>query len=306
VNLRIGTRGSALALAQATDVARRLEARGHTSVLEVITTVGDRDRDRSFSDLGTPGVFVREIETALLEGRVDLAVHSYKDLPAESPDNLIVAAVPERLDAADLLLVRLDAAEPGLPIPVRQGATVGTSSTRRQALLRASRPDLTIWPLRGNVPTRIQALREARYDAIILAAAGLSRLQRTGALEPFGPECGMACIRLDPRVFVPAPTQGAIAVQVHQAAEAVRQAVTLIHDPSGFTALRAERALLERAGAGCQVPFGAWCEAQGDRLRLLAVLGRDDGRLARGESCGDDPDLLADRVWHALQNGSLS
>ena len=157
--LRIGTRGSALARAQATDVARRLEAHGHSTETIIISTEGDRVTDRGFTEVGAFGIFVREIEAALLDGRVDVAVHSYKDLPSRSPDGLVIAAVPERVDVADVLLTRpiATAAERGM-LPLRDGAQVGTSAARRQALLRSLRPDLEIGMLRGNVPTRVRAL----------------------------------------------------------------------------------------------------------------------------------------------------
>ncbi len=177
MNLRLGTRGSALALVQAGRVARRLQELGHATVTTVISTAGDRAADRAFADVGAFGVFVRDLEGALLDGRIDLAVHSYKDLPSISPAALMVAAVPERADAADVLLVRREAlAEWGDGLPLRAGARVGTSAARRHALLRAIRPDLKIGLLRGNVPTRVAALTSGQFDAIVLAAAGLDRL----------------------------------------------------------------------------------------------------------------------------------
>lgn len=304
MNLRLGTRGSALALAQAADVVRRLEARGHTVRIEVISTTGDRVNDRAFSAVGAFGVFVREIETALLQGAVDVAVHSYKDLPSTSPDGLDIAAVPERLDPADLLLVRAEALALGGLLPVRAGATVGTSSARRYALLRAARPDLTIALLRGNVPTRLSALMAGRYDAIVLAAAGVARLERRAEIAPLHETPNLTAIRLDPAVFVPAPAQGAIAVQIRRDDDAVRRAVAAIDDPRVARALRAERAILARAEGGCQLPFGAWCEVEeggGDALRLRAVLGGEDGTIERAEGRGRDPDALADEVWQMLQ-----
>src|SRR5512135_1713129 len=179
MRLRIGTRESALARAQAGDVARRLQAAGHETETIVIATTGDRVVDRAFGQVGSFGVFVREIESALREGRVDLAVHSYKDLPSRSPEGLVIAAVPERLDPADVLLARPEVAEFGAAgIPLRQGTTVGTAAARRQALLAEARPDLAVGLLRGNVPTRVRALVDGRFGAIVLAAAGLARLER--------------------------------------------------------------------------------------------------------------------------------
>jgi len=179
VKLRIGTRGSALALAQSTDVAARLRSFGHEPELVIVSTAGDRVTDRAFTDVGSFGVFVRELASALLDGTIDAAVHSYKDVPSRMPAGLTIAAVPERLDAADVLLVRRDAIAPESGgIPLAHGARVGTSATRRRALLLDARPDLVPGLLRGNVPTRVRSLAEGRFDAIVLAAAGLERLAR--------------------------------------------------------------------------------------------------------------------------------
>lgn len=305
MKLRLGTRGSALARLQSADVARRLEAHGHDVETIIISTVGDRIADRGFSEVGTFGVFVREIETALLEGRVDLAVHSYKDLPSRGPDGLVVAAVPERLDAADVLLARRSAMDSGAgDIPLCQGASVGTAAARRRALLSSTRPDLTIKLLRGNVPTRVRALIDGRFDAIVLAAAGLERLQRVeGESAPLVPS-EIVRTRLDPWSFVPAPAQGAIAVQVWADAVAVRDAVARLDDPRTRRTLAAERALLRLAEAGCAQPFGAWCTqiGAGIGLTLIAVLGLEDGSVARVEVTGDDPEALAAVAWRQLGN----
>lgn len=304
MNLRIGTRGSALARVQTADVARALEAAGHTTTTEVIHTEGDRVTDRAFTEVGAFGVFVREIEAALLAGRVDLAVHSYKDLPSAEPADLVVAAVPERVDAADVLLARPEAAVPGGPIPLREGARVGTSSARRQALLKEMRPDLAVGLLRGNVPTRVRALVEGRFDAIVLAVAGLLRLERSNQGAPLVGG-GIVTTRLDPEVYVPAPAQGAIAVQVRRDDAAVRTAVAALDDPRTARALRAERALLGLAEAGCALPFGAWCRVeQGGALTLTSVLGQEGGALTRAKATGEDPEELAEEVWRSLSAGS--
>ena len=302
MNLRIGTRGSALARAQASDVAHRLQAAGHTTETVIITTIGDHATDRSFADVGAFGIFVREIEAALTAGRVDVAVHSYKDLPSESPAELVIAAVPERLDAADVLLAHPDVIVPGDgAIPLRRGTQVGTSAARRQAWLRALRPDLAIGMLRGNVPTRIRALAERRFDAIVLAAAGLARLDRAGGDAPDLLPPGIVCLRLDPEIFVPAPSQGAIALQVRRDDHEIRAAVAGLDDPTTARALAAERTALGLAEGGCTLPFGAWCSTATDgTLTLLAALGRDDGTVVRARSTGTVPELLAAAVWRAL------
>jgi len=303
MNLRIGTRGSALARAQAADVARRLEAAGHTTETVVISTVGDRVTDRRFTDVGAFGVFVREIETALLERHVDVAVHSYKDLPSASPEALVIGAVPERLDPADLLLAVPASADAGAPgLPLRPGVRVGTSAARRRALVRQARPDLELGLLRGNVPTRVQSLSEGRFDAIVLASAGLTRLARAAGVASVVP-AEVVCTRLDPRCFVPAPSQGAVAVQVRRDDADIREAVAMIDDLQTVRTLAAERELLRLAEAGCNRPFGAWCAVtDGGRLSLVAALGDDeDGPMRRAEALGDDPLALAGTVWAQLE-----
>ena len=206
MRIRIATRGSALARAQAMDVARRLAQLGHMPELVLVATAGDVNAERTFTDIGAFGIFVRELESALLDGRADVAVHSYKDLPSRSPESLVIAAVPERLDAADVLLVRAEAADVTAPVfPVRAHARVGTSAARRQALFAAARPDLAMGLLRGNVPTRVRALLDDRFDAIVLAAVraiddprtartlraerGLLELAEAGCSLPFGAWC---------------------------------------------------------------------------------------------------------------------
>jgi hydroxymethylbilane synthase len=302
VKLRIGTRGSALARAQAADVALRLASLGHETETVVISTAGDRQTDSTFADVGSFGIFVREIEAALLDGRVDVAVHSYKDLPSRSPAGLVIAAVPERMDAADLLLARPPAVDMSRgALPLRAGARVGTSAARRQALLRQLRADLEVAQLRGNVPTRIRALGEGRFDAIVLAAAGVARLERVmDAMSPLVP-ADVVRTRLDPETFVPAPAQGAIAVQVRADAPGVRDAVAAMDDPRTARALRAERSALALAEGGCTLPFGAWCREGADgALILVSVLGREDGTVARAEVTGDDPEAVAAESWREL------
>jgi len=291
-----------LARAQAAVVARLLAAAGHDTETVAIATRGDQVTDRAFTDVGAFGIFVREIEAALLDGRVDLAVHSYKDLPSRSPDVLVIAAVPERLDPADLLLVRREAVDvERAGLPLREGARVGTSATRRQAQIRSRRPDLDLGLLRGNVPTRVRALAEGRFDAIVLASAGVIRLERLDGSDRLVVPADVARTRLDPSEFVPAPAQGAIAVQVRADAADVLHAVRPIDDPRTTHALRAERAALALAEGGCTLPFGAWCRVgDDDALHLIAALGRDDGTMSRAEVAGRDPDTLAAEAWREL------
>jgi len=307
MKIRIGTRGSALALAQSFDVAARLRARGHESELVIISTAGDRVTDREFTDVGSFGVFVRELESALVAGTIDAAVHSYKDVPSRMPEGLMIAAVPERVDAADVLVMRRDAMiEPRGGLPLAPGAEVGTSATRRRALLLDARPDLVLGLLRGNVPTRVRAVTERRFDATVLAAAGLDRLARGSTGQRFTLDSTLVTVRLDPAVFVPAPSQGAIAVQVRENDLVVRAAVTPLDDRTTRRALQTERAALFLADGGCTLPFGAWCTVCRDgSLTLIAALGMDDGSVARTVATGTDPIAVAAAAWNELADGRV-
>ena len=276
--IRIGTRGSVLALWQAEHVKARVEALGHGVELRVITTTGDRLLDRRLESVGGKGAFLKEIEEAMLAREVDLAVHSLKDVPTVLPDGLSLCAVLERADPRDALVstgMRL------LELPA--GATVGTTSRRRQALVRALRPDLVLADLRGNVDTRIRRLREGAFDAILLAMAGLTRLGRADE----------ATEALDPREFVPAPGQGAIALECRDADTAVREAVlSLDHRPTA-RAVAAERAFLAALGGGCNVPLGAHAFTVDGRLDLVGFVAEDGGPgFVRGERHGEGPEDL--------------
>ncbi len=287
MTLRLGTRASLLATTQSRRVAAALEALGHPCELVTISTLGDRVTDRPFAQVGPPGVFVREIEQALLDGTIDLAVHSYKDLPTASPEGLVIAAVSERLDPADVLVVderSLVAGNPGeLPLPL--GARVGTSSSRRMALLRDLRPDLEMAPLRGNVPTRLAKCLADPLDAIVLAASGLERL---GAAADSHLE-GLHVQRLLPEVFVPAPSQGALAVQVGAESEALA-IVARLDRPQDRAAAEAERAVLRGLEGGCQTAIGAWLQWSGERCTLYGAMEHPEG-LKRSVATGTERDL---------------
>ncbi len=307
MKIRIGSRGSALALAQTNAVAGALRAAGHDVEVIIIQTAGDRDKSAKFADIGAPGVFVREIESALLGNDIDLAVHSYKDLPSRSPDGLVVAAIPERLDAADRLVARAEfvtrmpAGDETVAedLPLVDGAVVGTASERRRALLRSMRPDLQLESIRGNVPTRLEKLRQGSYQAIVLAGAGLRRLERDPDAPPLRLE-DFVSFRLDPAVFVPAPAQGAVAMQCREG-DAVAAALEPLHDPTAALPVRAERELLRLVDGGCSLPFGAWARATTDGgLELFAAL-EADGRVVRVRRQGADPGEIAARVWQALE-----
>ncbi len=265
MSLRIGTRGSALARVQAGDVARRLEALGQEVDTVILHTAGDRHGEKRFEEVGPPGVFVAEIERALEAGRIDLAVHSCKDLPSVSPDCLVLAAIPERVGAEDVLVSRAAAHDPSSQVlPISRGGRVGTASARRQSLVRDLRPDLEVVHLRGNVPTRIRRLRENNYGAILLAGAGLERLQGSTqeGESPLDLD-GLIVSRLDPEVFVPAPAQGAVALQARRDDADTVALLRRLDDPEEHRKVRAERELLRLVDGGCGVPFGACAPVTG-------------------------------------------
>ncbi|MFI5183355.1 MAG: hydroxymethylbilane synthase [Vicinamibacteria bacterium] len=281
--IRIGSRGSALALWQAEHVKGRLEALGHTALIQVITTTGDRLLDKRLESVGGKGAFLKEIEDALLAGDVDLAVHSLKDVPTVLPEGLALAAVLERADPRDALLSL--GGQPFMALPA--GAKVGTTSLRRQAQIRGLRPDLVVADLRGNVDTRIRRLREGVFDAILLAMAGLARLGRAAEVTEV----------LDTAMMLPAPGQGAIALECRASDEARTAAVSpLLHEPT-LRAVTAERALLSALQGGCNVPLGAHAQLEGGTLWLRAFVARPDGStLIRGEGRGEAAEELGQRV----------
>jgi hydroxymethylbilane synthase len=265
--IRIGTRGSDLALWQARHVAARLGAAGETCELVVLVTRGDRIDDVPLQSVEGKGFFTTEIEQALLEERIDLAVHSHKDLPSATTPGLVIAAVPARASGAERLLVRPEAHDAdGLFLPLVRGARVGTSAPRRGAQLTTLRADLELLPLRGNVPTRVERLRSGRYDAIVLAAAGLERLAL--ALD------GLVAVTLPAELFVPAPGQGALALQTRARDERLRAlCARVLGDPEAAATVAAERALLVALGGGCNLPLGVTLARHGAGWRAAAFLG---------------------------------
>lgn len=261
--LRIGTRRSTLARWQAERVRSLLAARGVRAELVPIATSGDEERTAAPKDVSAKALFTKELEEALLGGRIDLAVHSLKDLLIEQPPGLVLAVFPEREDPRDALVSAGGASLDELPA----GARVGTSSARRRAALATARPDLEVVPLRGNVPTRIRRVDEQAVDAAVLALAGLIRLGVAGRARP-----------LDPHVVLPAAGQGALAVQVRAADAIVHGAVAPLDDRAVRTAIAAERAALAGLETGCDVPVGALCRSDGANLVLEVAVYAVDGR----------------------------
>jgi hydroxymethylbilane synthase len=283
--LVIGSRGSQLALWQARWIAARLAERGHETRIEIIKTTGDKITDVPLAKVGTKGLFTKEIEEALLDGRVDLAVHSLKDLPTEVPAGLTIAAIPEREDPRDALV--------GAKLQdLGAGAKIGTSSLRRAAQLRAARPDLLIESVRGNVDTRVRKLDEALYSAIVLAAAGLTRLGWAHRIAEI----------LSPDVMCPAVGQGALAVETRESG-AAREICAGLDHAATRAAVTAERAVLAALGGGCQVPIGAHAVIESDSLLLKGVvIAPDGGRIVRktggGSVCDAGP--IGSRLGAAL------
>jgi hydroxymethylbilane synthase len=249
MNLRIGSRGSQLALWQANHIAGRLRGHGHTVEIEIIKTTGDRLQEVTFAQVGSKGMFTKEIEEALAEGRVDLAVHSLKDLPTELPSGFALAATPARVDPRDVFVSLKYANVAALPA----GSSVGTSSQRRRAQLKELRPDVEAVEFRGNVDTRLRKLSEGQVEAILLAAAGLDRLEKTEWVRQ----------RLEPKDFCPAAGQGSLGIETRLNDASTLAALAFLDDPRTRFAVTAERAALAALGGGCQVPIGIHCRPAG-------------------------------------------
>ncbi len=269
--LVLGTRGSELALRQANTVRSKLEAAGHRVELETISTRGDEATDTPISEIGDEAVFTKELDRALLDGRVDLAVHSLKDIPSSVPGGLTLAAIGEREDPLDALVGHpsFDGHLEDLP----DGATVATASLRRTAQLLTWRPDLNIVPVRGNVDTRLEKLRKDRpagesWTGMVLAVAGLVRLGLSVHIRD----------RIDPDIMVPAVGQGALGIACQEEQESLRALLrdVLHHEPTGAATV-AERAFLRKVGGGCQVPLGAWGRVEDETLVLDACIAALDG-----------------------------
>ena len=298
-HLTIATRESRLALWQAEHVKALLEQRGHQVSLLGMTTLGDQILDRTLSKVGGKGLFVKELEVALEEGRADLAVHSLKDVPMELPEGFSLACVMEREDPRDAFVSNHFATLASLP----QGGVVGTSSLRRMALLRALRPDLKIEPLRGNLDTRLRKLDEGRYDAIVLAAAGLKRL----GLEPRIRDT------FEPAAMLPAAGQGALGIEVRSERQDVIDALAPLAHHTSWLAVAAERAVSRAMGGSCSMPLAAFATLGAEGLTIDAAWGDPEGVLALVcvRACGPVSDLasaaaLGQRVAADLRAGVLA
>jgi hydroxymethylbilane synthase len=288
--LVVGTRGSALARAQTEEaIAPLRRARPDLSIeLKVVQTKGDREQQEPLSVIGGTGVFVKEIERQLLQGQIDIAVHSLKDVPPALEPGLEIVAVPARADPRDALISRDSLTLAQLPA----GSRVGTGSARRRALLMSVRPDVEIVDVRGNVDTRISKVRSGQLDAVVLAAAGLQRIGRLGeAAEIF-----------DPQFMLPAPGQGALAIEAC-VGDKGRQIGGLLDDPETHASVRAERAFLRRLGSGCLQPVGAFARIFGDTIELRALIADlKGGKPVSGSLRGprSEPEALGRRLAEEL------
>ncbi len=281
--IRIGSRGSQLARWQSDHIAGALRANGHPVEIEIIRTTGDRLQNIAFAQVGAKGMFTKEIEEALLENRIDLAVHSLKDLPTELAPEFSIAALPARADPRDAFV----SVNYGSFFDLPSGAKVGSSSPRRQTQLRALRHDLEYIEFRGNVDTRLRKLAEGQADAIILAASGLDRLGRTEHIRQ----------RFDTEHLCPAAGQGALAIECRSGDRQTHELLAFLDDPDTRFAVTAERAALNALGGGCQVPIGMYCRRAGGVFRMNGVVASqdNDSHVSAGMP-GSDPYELA----HAL------
>ncbi len=293
--LRLGTRGSLLARTQSALVARMIEQFHPTVGVEEIiyVTSGDAISDRPLHEVGGKGLFTKELELALLHGQIDLAVHSYKDVPVTEPlvdqRELVIAAVPAREDARDILVTQTGCSIGDL----RQGARIGTGSLRRRCQLLACRPDLIIEPIRGNIDTRVRKLRDGLFDAIILAMAGVKRasLFDSAIMTP-----------LNEAVMLPAPGQGALAIQCRRDDQPTRQLLAALNDVNTQQCALAERALVRHLRGDCMSPIGAHASVNNGAIRLLAAVGARGGSLPVLRAAGEAPDAesAARAVYNAL------
>ena len=265
--LVIGSRGSELALWQANHVKSQLESKGYEVTIEVIKTRGDQIQNLSFDKIEGKGFFTKEIENALLENKVDLAVHSLKDLETTQPEGLCLAGVSERENPFDILLIKPDSLDQDSVWKLKNGAKVGTSSARRKAWIKHTRPDVQLVDLRGNVPTRIQKLRDGDLDAIVLANAGVRRIEADTS--------GLHIELMSETDFVPAPAQGVLGFQTRDGDDFAIGAVSEIACPDTKVIASRERDLLARVGGGCHVPFGAYCVQKQDSLSMAVAYAPD-------------------------------
>jgi len=290
----IGSRGSDLALWQAHHVKDRLTELGHNVTINIIKTQGDKIQHLSFDKLEGKGFFTKEIEAALLDGSIDLAVHSHKDLETNPPEDLIIGAVSNRANPADLLLIRKSSTDNSRKWNLKEGAIVGTSSARRKSQMLAYRSDVNLKDLRGNVPTRINKLREEQYDAILLAKAGVDRLELD--LSEF------EVVVLDPTEFVPAPAQGVLGLQIRKNDDRMAEVLQHLNDKEVQRRISFERKVLNLMEGGCQLPLGVYCD-ENNTLFASYAPNAEGNRVYKMYTLSEDADVeeMASKVVNELQ-----
>ncbi len=296
--LIIGSRGSDLALYQANFIRSILEQEHGCAVeLRIIKTVGDRIDNVSFEQMEGKGFFTKELEDALLAREIDLAVHSLKDLMTSMPAGLKLGSVGYRADRRELLLIRKSSVEGDNLLPIRKGGVIGTSAARRKGQVAFLNPSLKVADLRGNVPTRVAKLRDGKYDAILLAAAGVTRLELDLS--------DLHVISLDPEQFLPAPAQGILGIQIRDNDPSVEAVISKLGSVAAMLEANLERGLLARFDSGCSLPLGVFSEVRDGQLRLKAVLGTREGDqwtgLKRTDITGTDVDDVISRAYDALR-----
>jgi hydroxymethylbilane synthase len=295
--ITIGTRGSDLALWQAHFVKGQLEELGCEVTIAIIKTRGDQIQHLSFEKMEGKGFFTKEIEDALLSKQVDLAIHSYKDLETAHVPGLVIAAVSYRENPTDSLLIKKESVDNSQYLSLKTGAKVGTSSARRKAQLIGFRNDIELVDLRGNVPTRIHKLRDGKYDAIMLATAGLNRLNID--LSDFHVE------QLDPKEFIPAPAQGVLGLQTRSSDSRTIEIVSQLNDSVVKEQINIERNVLRIFSGGCQLPLGVYCEKENDDFLLWGALGHEGGHVSRAHFVTQNPDSAAQKMVDLLKKKVL-
>lgn len=287
----IGSRGSDLALWQAHHVESQLKSLGYEVEIKIIVTQGDAIQHLSFDKMEGKGFFTKEIEKELLDQTIDLAIHSHKDLETNPPAGLAIAAVSERANPCDALLIDKNWVDVNARWSLKDGATLGTSSARRQALVRAFKPDATLKDLRGNVPTRIQKLRDGQYNAILLAKAGLDRLELD--LSEFHVET------LNPEQFVPAPAQGVLGLQVREEDSFMKKAVAKLNSSTVEQQIKIERRVLNLMDGGCQLPLGVYCENED----VFVAYAPEKETAAKNFHFKNDPEVdMAEKIVATLKS----
>ncbi|MCM2272060.1 MAG: hydroxymethylbilane synthase [candidate division Zixibacteria bacterium] len=300
--LTIGSRGSDLALYQANFIRSILEREHGCEVeIRIIKTAGDKIDNVSFEQMEGKGFFTKELEDALLAREIDLAVHSLKDLMTSMPTGLKLGAVGYRADRRELLLIRKESVSGDGLLPVRAGGVIGTSAARRKGQVAFHNPSLKVADLRGNVPTRVAKLREGKYDAILLASAGVTRLNLDLS--------DLQVIALDPEQFLPAPAQGILGIQIRDNDPRVGSVISKLGSAAAMREAMLERGLLARFDSGCSLPLGVFSEVRGDQLRLKAALATRDGDqwtgMKRTDITGTDVDGVISEAYDALQGSPV-